>query len=278
MSRRPDGVSGPPARHASLAGAPVEGMAVAAIICAAGSSTRMGGIKKEYLPLPNNPSGLTVLGAVVRSFMLLSEVRTIVIAVPRGDPATGERAARNAIPPAALNRKGGPSIHFVAGGKNRRASVFNALSALPKIFPAGEDAKNYVLIHDGARPWISPRFVRRVIAELQKFPAVVPVLPLSETPKETTLPLDNAFFRGKSAFPVYVKTHLKRSCLGMAQTPQGFSYPEILAAHEMAAEHERIIGGEFTDDAEIWGAFHGSVAVIPGDAKNRKITYPEDLV
>jgi len=253
----------------------VEGVAIAAVICAAGASSRMhgskGGVKKEYRPLPDNAAGLTVLGATVRAFAVLPEISLIVIAVP-DNPVTGEAAARKAIPPALLNGKG-PPVHFVKGGKTRRGSVFNALSILPEKFLGKLNARSYVLIHDGARPWVNPYFIRRIIAEVKKHPAVVPLLPLAETPKETTLSLDGGF--GKS--PVYVKNHLRRAFVGISQTPQAFAFPEILDLHKLAAEHEKVTGVEFTDDAEIWGTFHGSVAAIPGDPKNRKVTFPGDL-
>jgi 2-C-methyl-D-erythritol 4-phosphate cytidylyltransferase/2-C-methyl-D-erythritol 4-phosphate cytidylyltransferase/2-C-methyl-D-erythritol 2,4-cyclodiphosphate synthase len=230
--------------------------------------------KKEYRVLPSSKTGLTVLGAAVRSFAVLSEIKLIIVAVPN-DPVTGEKAARNAIPAELLAGKKYPPVYFVKGGKNRRASVYNALAVLHGKFPVKAGFKNYVLIHDGARPWVSPRFIRRIISEVKNHPAVVPVVPLTETPKETTLPMGVSF--GKDAVPVYVKTHLKRSCVGISQTPQAFAYPQILNLHKMAAEHERLMGVEFTDDAEIWGTFHGSVAVIPGEAKNRKITFPGDI-
>jgi len=260
--------------------APVEGVAVAAIICAAGNSSRMsgpnGGVKKEYRPLTikatGKASGLTVLGATVRAFAALPEIQTIVIAVP-DDPLTGEAAARKAIPPVLLSGKVGPPIHFVAGGKTRRGSVYNALSILHEKFPGKLNARSYVLIHDGARPWVHPSFIRQIIAEVKKHPAVIPVLPLTETPKEMTLALDGS----PGNDPIYVKRHLRRACVGVSQTPQAFAFPEILDLHEMAAKHESLTGMEFTDDAEIWGTFHGSVAVIPGDPKNRKVTFAEDL-
>ena len=253
---------------------------MAAIICAAGTSSRMsgpnGGLKKEYRPLPNRATGkaanLTVLGATIRAFAALPEIQTIVIAVP-DDPVIGEAAARKAIPSVFLSGKVGPPIHFVAGGDTRRGSVYNALSILPEKFLGKVDARSYVLIHDGARPWVHPTFIRRIIAEVKKHPAVVPILPLIETPKEMTAPLGGSPGNG----PVYVKRHLRRACVGISQTPQAFAFPEILGLHEMAAEHESLTGMEFTDDAEIWGTFHGSVAAIPGDPKNRKITFPGDL-
>jgi 2-C-methyl-D-erythritol 4-phosphate cytidylyltransferase len=238
--------------------------AIAAVICAAGSSTRMGGAKKEYLPLPGASDSLTVLGAAVSAFTAVPEIRTIIIVVPE-EPETGEAAARKALSPEILNGTC-PTVRFVTGGKTRRASVFNALRAL------AADAPNYVLIHDGARPWISSALIERVIKGVKQYRAVIPLLPLTETPKETDLPLDG-FVGCDSWGPVFIKRQLKRGFIGTAQTPQAFAFLEILAAHEKAAAQDR----EFTDDAEVWAEFCGPVAVIPGEIANRKITFKEDI-
>jgi len=246
-------------------------VSIAAVICAAGSSARMGGAKKEYLPLPGAPDSLTVLGAAVSAFAAVPEIKTIVIVVPE-EPKTGETAARNALPPGILNGTD-PTLRFVTGGSTRRASVFNALRAL------AADAPNYALIHDGARPWISPALIERVISGVKQYRAVIPLLPLTETPKETDLPLEGSFgcdsWGGLHPRPVFIKRQLKRAFLGTAQTPQAFSFPEILAAHEKAATQD---GRDFTDDAEVWAEFCGPVAVIPGEIGNRKITFKEDIL
>jgi len=233
---------------------------IAAVICAAGSSARMGGAKKEYLPLPG--ASVTVLGAAVSAFTVIPEIRIIVIVVPE-EPGTGETAARNALSSAGIAQP----LRFVTGGSTRRASVFNALRAL------AADTPNYALIHDGARPWVSPALIERVIGGVKQYRAVIPLLPLTETPKETDLPLDG--FAGCDSWgPVFIKQQLKRGFIGTAQTPQAFAFPEILAAHEKAAAQER----EFTDDAEVWAEFCGPVAVIPGEIGNRKITFREDML
>jgi 2-C-methyl-D-erythritol 4-phosphate cytidylyltransferase len=231
----------------------------------------MGGVKKEYLPLPGAPDSLTVLGAAVSAFAAVPEIRPIVIVVPE-DMETGETAARNALPPEILNGTD-PIARFVTGGSTRRASVFNALRAL------AADAPNYVLIHDGARPWVSPALIERTIRSVKQYRAVIPLLPLTETPKETDLPLEsfvgNGTFAADSWGPVFIKQQLKRSFIGTAQTPQAFAFPEILAAHEKAAAQDG--SRDFTDDAEVWAEFCGPVAVIPGEIGNRKITFKEDL-
>jgi 2-C-methyl-D-erythritol 4-phosphate cytidylyltransferase len=241
----------------------MEAASIAAVICAAGSSIRMGGLKKEYCPLPGG-EGLTVLGAAVSAFASVSGVETLVITVP-ADGETGEAAARKALPPELLARDR-PRILFVPGGRTRRVSTHHALSLLAAYNPG------YVLIHDGARPWVSPSLIKQVIEAVKKYEAVIPLLPLTETPKETDLPFEAA------AGPVFIRRHLGRSRIGAAQTPQGFAFPAILAAHKRAAEYELLDSGvEYTDDAEVWGAFQGPVAVIPGSPENRKITFPQDL-
>ncbi|MDR1252434.1 MAG: 2-C-methyl-D-erythritol 4-phosphate cytidylyltransferase [Treponema sp.] len=245
--------------EAPEAAALTERSAVAAVICAAGSSARMQGFKKEYSLLPDD-SGLTVLGAAVSAFAALPAVKTVVISVPA---ETGDIEARKALPPG-LFSDDGPRILFVPGGKTRRASVHRALSLLSAC------RLRYVLIHDGARPWISPAFIESLIEAVQKYRAVIPLLPLTETPKEADVSFE--------AEPVFIKRHLRRAVVGTAQTPQAFAFPEILAAHEKAAEYERNGTVEYTDDAEVWGAFIGPVAAIPGLPGNRKITFPEDLL
>jgi 2-C-methyl-D-erythritol 4-phosphate cytidylyltransferase len=287
---------------------------VAAVICAAGASARMKGVKKEYRPLPD--SNLTVLGASVSAFAAVPEISVVVIAVP-DDPQTGEAAARNALPPEFLSGKTRPAIHFVPGGKTRRASVFNALDFLA----AESSSPSFVLIHDGARPWVSPGLIGRLIAAVKKHGAVIPLLPLTETPKELewgsgTRDQGSGTRDGNSNYGIasgmhsdtsnnapqspvpspqspvpIIKRHLRRALVGVAQTPQAFAFPEILAAHQKANFKEEAEGTEYTDDAEVWAAFCGPVAegnlgpigprcrvaAIPGEPENRKITFPEDL-
>ncbi|MDR0876610.1 MAG: 2-C-methyl-D-erythritol 4-phosphate cytidylyltransferase [Treponema sp.] len=247
----------------------------AAVICAAGNSSRMGGIKKEYHPLPAKaglPKGRpdeTVLGAAVTAFTAADRIGLIVIVFPPAE--NGEAEARAALPAGLLADGSRPRLLFAAGGKTRRASVHHALTLLSAHKP------DYVLIHDGARPWVDAALVNRIIDAVAIHTAVIPVLPLTETPKEIEKSDGKPGGAGCPAAAVFVKRHLRRPAVVTAQTPQAFAFPEILHAHEKAAEKEQTEGVEFTDDAEIWGEFCGPVAVIPGAPENRKITFPEDL-
>jgi len=200
-------------------------------------------------------TGTTVLGATVTAFAAIAEINPIVITVPAGE----EHAARSCLPEELLDtRKTKSSVLFVAGGPTRRASVHNALSLLLTYNPT------YVLIHDGARPWIKRGLIERCIEAAKQFGAAIPVLPLLETPKEIDLMETGRF----------IKRRLERSAIYTAQTPQCFAFPEILTCHEKAAQETN---HEYTDDAEVWTEFAGKVAAIPGNPGNRKITYPEDL-
>jgi 2-C-methyl-D-erythritol 4-phosphate cytidylyltransferase len=221
----------------------------------------MGGVKKEYRPLGkelrSDGKPITVLDSAVRAFLSVPRVALVVITVPlQGEQ--GEVAARAALDPFFFGSAVHPPILFVPGGNSRRSSVHHALTLLTAYHP------DFVLIHDGARPWIRPELINRTIDAAIQFGAVIPGLPLVETPKE----IDPS---GQ------VVRHLRRASVVSAQTPQGFAFPELLRAHERAGEEEINLGREFTDDAEVWGSFIGPVMVIPGEAENRKITFPEDL-
>jgi 2-C-methyl-D-erythritol 4-phosphate cytidylyltransferase/2-C-methyl-D-erythritol 4-phosphate cytidylyltransferase/2-C-methyl-D-erythritol 2,4-cyclodiphosphate synthase len=212
--------------------------------------------KKEYQRLNN---GNTVLGTAVNAFAVIPSVQVIVISIPEND----EETARNALPEYLLITQK-PKILFVTGGSTRRCSVFNAVSVLVDFNP------DYVLIHDGARPWISASLIENIITAVKKYNAVIPLLQLTDTPKECESPLTN-----NESSAVFIKNHLKREQTGIAQTPQGFKFPEILYAHQKA---DKTKDEEFTDDAEIWGRFYGNVAAICGETENKKITFPEDLI
>jgi 2-C-methyl-D-erythritol 4-phosphate cytidylyltransferase len=221
----------------------------------------MGGIKKEYRILPGRTDDqgkpLTVLGASVSAFAASPRITLLVIVVP-ADAERGEFAARSGLSSRFFIPQERPLVIFVPGGPTRRSSVHHALALLAAYGP------EYVLIHDGARPWVDSGLIEEVITGAQKHGAAIPLLPLAETPKE----VDE---RG------FIKGHLRRTSIGVAQTPQGFAFPAILRAHEQAAERELRDQVEYTDDAEVWGEFIGPVAVIPGSPENRKITFPGDL-
>ena len=145
-----------------------------------------------------------------------------------------------------------------AGGPSRRESTLNGL----EVWAASPSyrSESAILVHDGARPFVSEHLVDRLLAGLMAAPGSIPALPVTDTLKSVS-------GGSLSAGP-------DRSGLVAVQTPQAFFAEPLLAAHR-AAEADKP-DKSFTDDASIleW-AGHDCVAV-PGDADNIKITTPDD--
>ena len=191
---------------------------------------RMSGQKKEFLPLPSSLGQLTVLGSAVTAFASCTEIGSIVIAIKEGE----EDIARSCLPRELQGSQG--KIIFTIGGPSRRSTVHKALLCLKEIEPT------HVLVHDGARPWVSLNLIKQIIKASILNGAVIPVLPLVETPKELKTP-------GLRNDIGFIERHLRRESLYTAQTPQGFAYPDFLKAQEKAAEKEASDSIEYTDDA-----------------------------
>lgn len=233
----------------------LNGMNAALIIVAAGSSTRMGtSVKKEYLPL----NGGTVLSETAAVFLKAFPFSQIVIVHPK-DGIDGAKKALYANPENGELFSATRFI-FAEGGNTRQSSVHNALECLyhqseKKALP------QLVLIHDGARPFLSTGLVTRTLEASAEYGAAVPALQPVDTQKE--IDADRNIIR-----------HLVRADLAAVQTPQGFRFNEILEAHRKAGND----GKEYTDDTEIWDNYNSSKThVIKGESSNKKITYPGDI-
>lgn len=216
---------------------------IAIIITAAGSSTRIGGgIKKEYLPYKNG----TVLSVCAETFLNACEgleITDFIVTCPAGGidkciEALGKIA---------------PEVRITEGAETRQKSVYHGLLAV-----TGQP--DIVLIHDGARPFVSREVIMEALEAAVKYGASVPGI----TPTDTQKEIDSEGF---------ITRHLVRSNLTAVQTPQCFEFNKLLEAHGRAAAD----GKEYTDDTEIWGVYCGRVRVTPGDVNNIKITYPSDL-
>jgi 2-C-methyl-D-erythritol 4-phosphate cytidylyltransferase len=140
-------------------------------------------------------------------------------------------------------------VAVCAGGERRQDSVAAGLHAL--------GACEWVLIHDGARPCITPDFVRETLEAAQETGAAIPGLPVTDTLKQV------------DAAGRVVQT-VDRAPLRAVQTPQGFRYAIIAAAHGRAAH-------DVTDDAALVEAMGVPVRVFPGLSHNLKVTAPGDL-
>ena len=141
----------------------------------------------------------------------------------------------------------------VAGGAARQDSVRNGLAAL------ASSAPDYVLVHDAARPMVTLALIDRVIEALQDTPGVIPGIAVVDTLKRA----DDAGI---------ITDSVSRDGLWRAQTPQGFKYADLLAAHRS------VIGQELTDDAAVMEASGHRIAVVLGDEDNIKVTTPDDLM
>ncbi len=219
-------------------------MSVAGLIVAAGRGARAGSEPqrpKQYWPI----GGVPMLGRAISPFAAHAAIDEILVVIHPDDARLYETAAA----PFATRLRAP-----VAGGATRQDSVRAGLEALAMSAP------DYVLIHDAARPFLDADVIDRVLAGLESHPAALPCVPVTDTLK-----------RAQGAL---VTGTLDRAGLMRAQTPQGFRFEAILAAHRAAAN-----AGvpEFTDDAGLAEWFGLEVAVVEGAEANRKLTTSEDL-
>lgn len=215
-----------------------QAMTVVALIVAAGRGTRAGpGAPKQYRQLAGEP----VLRRTLRAFCLHPEI-DLVMAVIHPDDREAYEAASAGLPRLAPACEGGPT---------RQASVLRGLEALAAHKPGR------VLIHDGARPLVTPDTISRSIAALDRHKGALVAVPVTDTIRRVS-----GGMAGET---------VPRDGLWRAQTPQSFHFDAILDAHCKAA------GGELTDDVAVAAAAGIAVATIEGDETNMKITSAEDL-
>ena len=216
----------------------------AAIVLAAGSGKRMNSkVHKQYLIIQDRP----VLYYSLKAFED-SAVDEIVLVVGKGE----EEFCRKEI----VDKYGISKVKaIVEGGKERYHSVFEGLKQT-------SDA-DYVLIHDGARPFVNQDIIRRCMQEVQKYQACVVGMPVKDTIKI-------ADEEG------YAKQTPDRKNVWMIQTPQTFSYALIYEAYEEMLKTE---DAAITDDAMVLERIKGKKSkLIEGSYRNIKITTPEDLL
>jgi len=208
------------------------------IIAAAGSSSRMGGsVPKQYLMLKDLP----VLIRTVKAFCDVKRISRIVITVPGGDEPYVRGLLERYLPDPGI------PIETVEGGASRQESVMNALDKA-----GGADC---VLVHDGARPFVSEALIERVLDALGGGAgSVVPGV----TPKSTIRTEDET---------------LDRSRLYEVQTPQGFRTELLREAYAAGARD----GFEATDDASLVERLGVRTLIVPGEYSNIKITTAEDM-
>lgn len=227
--------------------ATTDGVSLAdAIVVAAGGSTRMGDVDKVFVRLADRPLLEWSLIALVGS----RRVRHIVLVV-----APGREAEAAAVMPGVVTA-------VATGGDHRGASVEAGFRALEARWSADGalDADPVVLVHDGARPLVSPALVGAVVDAAADHGAALPVVPVTDTLKRV---VDG-----------HVGETVDRSDLVAAQTPQGARASLLrraLTAYPAAGSRR------FTDEAALLEACTIPVHPIPGDPVNLKVTVPADL-
>jgi 2-C-methyl-D-erythritol 4-phosphate cytidylyltransferase len=207
------------------------------------------GTKKELASLDGTP----VILMTASVFASLSEISRMVI-TSRASDIDRMRSALEPLAPF--------PVTFVEGGPTRQESVRLGLEALEKA-EAPDVPPDYVLIHDGARPWVSVALIRRVMAGTVAHGACVPVIASPDALKRVVA-------------GVCVE-HPDRDEYRCVQTPQGFLFTGILQAHRAADETRPRGSRPFVDDAEVYAASEAAVHTTEGDPLNRKITWPHDL-
>lgn len=236
---------------------------VIAVVVAAGKGVRAGGeLPKQHRPI----GGRTAFERSLALFAATDSVDAILPVIRAADAPQVTAALarlRAGFPDAAI-------LDPVEGGAERQESVRRALESLAAADPSNAGslrsldpprfagAPRFVLIHDAARPFTPTAVVDRVVAALRGgAEAVCPALPVADTLRRAE--------NGRAGALV------ERDGLVRAQTPQGFAFPALLAAHRALAD------APVTDDAELIARMGGAVTLVEGAEDAFKITTPADF-
>ncbi|MEE1036425.1 MAG: 2-C-methyl-D-erythritol 4-phosphate cytidylyltransferase [Oscillospiraceae bacterium] len=209
-----------------------------AVIVAAGTASRMGGIDKVMAPIKGEPMILRT----VRNFQNCDAISEIVI-VTRPDLI---------VPITNLCKNMGKVTAVVAGGNSRQESVNLGLNAL------GDKVK-LAAVHDGARPLITWQVIDRVVRAANTYGAAAPAVPVKDTIKVVE--------------GYVVKNTPDRATLRAVQTPQVFDYDMLRGALKKA----ELDGAQVTDDCSAVERIGLTVKIVEGDERNIKVTTPMDL-
>lgn len=215
----------------------------AVVIVAAGTSRRMQGRDKLWIPL----QGRTVLARTIDAFEASPIIDTIVLVTgAERVPATTALCAQEHWRKIAA---------VVPGGTRRQDSVRAGLDALTRHDPPCR----WVMIHDGARPFVTPTLLETGLQAAQTHQAAVAAVPVKDTIKQVEHDM--------------ITATLDRSQLWAIQTPQIFSFELIYRAHHLPLAQDDV-----TDDATLLERLGHAVAIFPGSYHNIKITTLEDIL
>ncbi|MCR6516265.1 2-C-methyl-D-erythritol 4-phosphate cytidylyltransferase [Clostridium sp. LY3-2] len=213
-----------------------------AIILSGGRGKRMGAsVSKQFIMLKNKP----ILYYTIKKFLDNKDIDNIVLVLPEDEI---DYFKENILDKFDLDIS-----KIVLGGKERQDSVYNGLKECKD--------SDIVLIHDGARPFVSDEIISNGIKFAKEYGAAAPGV----MPKDTIKVKDLDSFS---------KSTPKRSDLVSVQTPQVFKYDLITKCHEKI----KIEGREVTDDTMVVETYGNKVFLYDGEYTNIKITTPEDLI
>ncbi len=208
-----------------------------ALILGAGSGTRM---KSEKSKMLLELMGKTVIERSVQAFLEVPEVDEIIVAGREQDIDIYKELLDD------------EKVTFVIGGATRQQSVQNAVETI--------DEADYLLIHDGARPFIKVKDIRAALQAAKEYGAAAVGVPVKDTIK--VIDKDN-----------FVVNTPDRATLVAVQTPQVFPFEAYKAALEKAMQDNK----EFTDDCGIYEYSGGKIKMVEGEYTNIKITTPDDI-
>lgn len=225
---------------------------ISVIIAAAGAGNRMGsGIPKQYMEI----GGVPVIVKTVEAFKKNGSIDAILVVVNKDFMSHCSHE---------FQRFGLDDVEIIEGGAERQDSVYKGLMAMP-------ETTEYVIIHDGARPYVSDKIIENILSGVIEKNAVVTAVPVKDT-----ITRQMGFAQGTSVAEKETSArteYLDRGNLYAVQTPQAFEKKLIMKAFNLAFE-EKFYG---TDDGMLVERTGEKVYIVPGDYANIKITTKEDL-
>ena len=217
---------------------------ISAIILAGGKGKRMrSAISKQFIDIKGKP----IIYYTLKKFSENKKIDNIIVVLPEDEV---KYFKENILKKYELRIN-----KIVIGGKERQDSVYNALKSLKN------SSTDIVLIHDGARPFISERIINEGIKFAEIYGAAAPGV----------MPKDTIKVKNEKNFSVDTPN---RANLVSIQTPQVFKFDEILECHEKI----RYNGEMVTDDTMVVEKYGYSVYLYDGEYTNIKVTTPEDLI
>ena len=215
---------------------------ISAIILAGGKGKRMGAkVSKQYIELKGKP----ILYYTIEKFASYKNINRIILVLPKDEIEYCKKEV--------LDKYSLKVDLIVEGGKERQDSVYNALEKLTD--------DEIVLIHDGARPFVSERIIEQGIKYAGIYGAAAPGV----------MPKDTIKIKDENGLSLSTPD---RNALVAIQTPQVFKLNIIKECHRRIKEEKRIV----TDDTMVVEAYDNKVFLYEGDYTNIKVTTPEDLI